>query len=143
MRISDWSSDVCSSDLSRAGSKKSGGNVFNKKLILAAATAVVASGAAMVASADPVDDELVIDGEIPMVIRTEAPEGHPFDEVLSGWLYRTAETRALEEDRFANPAMPYVQQGQAIRNPVDGEVGQSWPPRHGDAADSQEQLGHT
>src|SRR3546814_17660227 len=93
MRISDWSSDVCSSDLSRAGSKKSGGNVFNKKLILAAATAVVASGAAMVASADPVDDELVIDGEIPMVIRTEAPEGHPFDAVLSGWLYRTAETQ--------------------------------------------------
>src|SRR3546814_14631965 len=69
--------------------------------ILAAATAVVASGAAMVASADPVDDELEIDGEIPMVIRTEAPEGHPFDEVLSGWLYRTAETRALEADSFA------------------------------------------
>src|SRR3546814_19066851 len=114
MRISDWSSDVCSSDLSRAGSKKSGGNVFNKKLILAAATAVVASGAAMVASADPVDDELVIDGEIPMVIRTEAPEGHPFDEVLSGWLYRTAETRPLEADRFANPALLYFAQGAAL-----------------------------
>src|SRR3546814_15052616 len=91
----------CKGGGSRSGNKKSGGNVCKKKLIRAAATAVVASGAAMVASADPVDDELVIDGEIPMVIRTEAPEGHPFDEVLSGWLYRTAETRALEADSFA------------------------------------------
>src|SRR3546814_14987066 len=86
MRISDWSSDVCSSDLSRAGSKKSGGNVFNKKLILAAATAVVASGAAMVASADPVDDELVIDGEIPMVIRPEAPERSEERRVGKEWV---------------------------------------------------------
>src|SRR3546814_13296292 len=123
MRISDWSSDVCSSDLSRAGSKKSGGNVFNKKLILAAATAVVASGAAMVASADPVDDELVIDGEIPMVIRTEAHEGHPFDAVLSGWLYRPAETRALAADSFAHPAMRQVVPGEAIVNRSDARRG--------------------
>src|SRR3546814_6901100 len=91
----------------------------------------------MVASADPVDDELVIDGEIPMVIRTEAPEGHPFDEVLSGWLYRTAETRALEADSFANPAMLYVEQGEAIWNTVEGEVGKSCASCHGDAAESR------
>src|SRR3546814_14715529 len=97
----------------------------------------------MVASADPVDDELVIDGEIPMVIRTEAPEGHPFDEVLSGWLYRTAETRALEADSFANPAMLYVEPGEAIWNTVEGAVGNSCPSCHGDAEESMAEVGAT
>src|SRR3546814_15809423 len=97
----------------------------------------------MVASADPVDDELVIDGEIPMVIRTEAPEGHPFDEVLSGWLYRTAETRALEADSCANPAMLYVEQGEAPWNTVVGDVGKASAACHGDAAERVAEGGAT
>ena len=45
------------------------------------------------AVADPVDDELVIDDKT-FITRAPAPEGHPFDEVLSGWLFRESETRA-------------------------------------------------
>lgn len=118
--------------------------MLSKNLILAGMAAVaVASGGALVVSAEPVNEELVIDGEIPIVTRTKAPEGHPFDEVLSGWLYRTAETRALEEDSFANPAMLYVEQGEDIWNTVEGEAGKSCASCHGDAADSMAEVGAT
>ena len=118
--------------------------MLNKKLILAAATAVVVSaGGALVVSAEPVDEELVIDGEIPMITRTKAPEGHPFDEVLSGWLYRTAETRALEEDSFQNPGMLYVERGGEIWNTVEGAAGKSCASCHGDAAESMATVGAT
>ncbi|MGF1629362.1 MAG: sulfur oxidation c-type cytochrome SoxA [Kiloniellaceae bacterium] len=93
------------------------------------------------ASAEPVDEELVIDGEIQMVTRTTAPEGHPFDEVLSGWLYRTAETRALEADSFQNPGMLYVGRGEEIWNTVEGEAGKSCASCHGDASESMASVG--
>jgi len=118
--------------------------VLNKKLILAAATAVaVSAGGALMASAEPVDEELVIDGEIPMIIRTKAPEGHPFDEVLSGWLYRTVETRALEADSFQNPGMLYVERGGEIWNTVEGAAGKSCASCHGDAAETMAAVGAT
>jgi sulfur-oxidizing protein SoxA len=118
--------------------------VLNKKLILAAATAVaVSAGGALVVSAEPVDEELVIDGEIPMIIRTKAPEGHPFDEVLSGWLYRTVETRALEADSFQNPGMLYVERGGEIWNTVEGAAGKSCASCHGDAAETMAAVGAT
>jgi sulfur-oxidizing protein SoxA len=44
-----------------------------------------------------------IDGT-PIVTRTKAPEGHPFDEVLSGWLFRESETRDLSRIRLRIPA---------------------------------------
>jgi L-cysteine S-thiosulfotransferase len=115
--------------------------VLSRILILAAASAVAASGMALVASAEPVDDELVIDGEITMVTRTKAPEGHPFDEVLSGWLYREAETRSLEADSFENPGMLYVERGEEIWNTVDGEAGKSCASCHGDAAETMAGVG--
>ena len=118
--------------------------MLSRNLILAAATAVaVAAGGALVASADPVDEELVIDGEIPMIIRTKAPEGHPFDEVLSGWLYRTVETRALEADSFQNPGMLYVERGGEIWNTVEGAAGKSCASCHGDAAETMAAVGAT
>ena len=118
--------------------------MLNKKLILAAATAVaVSAGGALMASAEPVDEELVIDGEIPMIIRTKAPEGHPFDEVLSGWLYRTVETRALEADSFQNPGMLYVERGGEIWNTVEGAAGKSCASCHGDAAETMAAVGAT
>lgn len=118
--------------------------MLNKKLILAAATAVVVSaGGGLVVSAEPVDEALVIDGEIQMITRTKAPEGHPFDEVLSGWLYREPETRALEGDSFQNPGMLYVERGEEIWNTVDGAAGKSCASCHGDAAESMAGVGAT
>lgn len=85
--------------------------------------------------ADPVDDTLEIDGK-PMVTRTAAPEGHPFDEVLSGWLFREAETRDLERDSFENPGMLAAEEGEQIWNTVEGTAGKSCASCHGDAAES-------
>ncbi len=112
--------------------------MLKKQIILAAtAAALAASGLAVsVVSAEPVDDELVIDGELKIVTRTKAPEGHPFDEVLSGWLYRTPETRALEADSFQNPGMLYVERGEVIWNTVEGEAGKSCASCHNDATES-------
>lgn len=98
----------------------------------AAAIAVTASAIA----GGPVDDKLVIDGTIEMTTRATAPEGHPFDEVISGWHYRTEETRALEADTFQNPGMLDVERGEAIWNTVEGTEGKSCASCHGNAADS-------
>lgn len=89
----------------------------------------------------PIDDKLVINGEIEMVTRTKAPEGHPFDEVISGWHYRTDETRALEADTFENPGMLGVEAGAAMWDKVEGTEGKSCSSCHGDAAESMAGVG--
>lgn len=117
--------------------------MLKKQIILAATAAVLAASglAVSVVSAEPVDDELVIDGELKMITRTKAPEGHPFDEVLSGWLYRTPETRALEADSFQNPGMLYVERGEVLWNTVEGEAGKSCASCHGEASESMAGVG--
>ena len=113
-----------------------------KKAIIAAlgAAAAVTCVALMQATADPIDAELKIDGK-KMITKAKAPEGHPFDTVYSGWLYRTEETRALEEDSFANPANLYVQRGKEIWNKVEGSAGKSCASCHQDAAKSMKYVG--
>ena len=106
-------------------------------LLPAAALAAVLSGPAL---ADPVDEKLTIDGR-EMTVRTKAPEGYPFDEVLSGWLFRTAETRALEADSFDNPGMLAVEAGETIWNTVEGSAGKSCASCHGEAAESMKDIG--
>ncbi|MCO5133131.1 MAG: sulfur oxidation c-type cytochrome SoxA [Phyllobacteriaceae bacterium] len=102
------------------------------------AVALALAGAAV---AEPVDEKLVIDGEIEIVTKAKAPEGHPFDEVLSGWLFRTAETRALEADSFINPAMLTVEDGERVWNTVEGTEGKSCASCHGNAAESMKDIG--
>lgn len=112
-----------------------------RKLALAAAMAAAVSSALIVpVAADPVDDKLIIDGN-EMITRAPAPEGHPFDEVLSGWLFREAETRATEADSFANPGMLYVERGEEIWNTVDGTAGKSCASCHDAAAESMKSVG--
>ena len=77
---------------------------MDRSKLFAAVLAAATTAWAGPALADPVDDTLSIDG-LDMVTRAKAPDGHPFDEVLSGWLFREAETRALEADAFQNPGM--------------------------------------
>ncbi|WP_099866091.1 sulfur oxidation c-type cytochrome SoxA [Pararhizobium haloflavum] len=98
-------------------------------------------GATSLVFAEPADEELVIDGEIEMQTRVEAAEDHPFDEVISGWHYRTEETRALEADSFANPGMLYVEEGEEIWNTVEGSQGKSCASCHDDAAESMAGVG--
>lgn len=97
-------------------------------------------GAAGLSMSEPVDDTLEIDGE-EIVTRVAAPEGHPFDELISGWHYRTPETRALETDTYANPGMLRVFEGEEIWNTVEGTEGKSCASCHGDAAVSMKDVG--
>ena len=98
-----------------------------KKLSLAIALAAATGPGMMVlAAGGPADDTLVIDGQT-MITRAPAPEGHTFPEVLSGWLFREAETRATEADSFANPGMLAVESvfgtlEECVESAVRGEV---------------------
>jgi sulfur-oxidizing protein SoxA len=108
---------------------------------LATAIAVGCAALAGTAWAEPVDQKLVIDGEIEITTRTAPPDGHPFDEIISGWHYRTSETRALEADSFANPGMLAVERGEVLWSTVEGSAGKSCESCHGDAAESMKGVG--
>jgi len=121
----------------------------NKKISLITGGAIAAVLFALSAStsvttkayADPVDDKLIIDDELEMMTRVPPPEGHPLTEIISGWHYRTPETRALEADSFQNPGMLGVEQGEEIWNTVDGTAGKSCASCHNDAATSMKGVG--
>lgn len=92
-------------------------------------------------NAGPTDDELVIDDELKMITRTAPVEGHPLKEVISGWHFRTPETRAMEADPFQNPGMLGVEQGEQLWNTVEGSAGKSCASCHDDAAVSMKGVG--
>ncbi|WP_269585899.1 sulfur oxidation c-type cytochrome SoxA [Roseibium sp. Sym1] len=100
---------------------------------------VLGTGAAQ--AGGPVDEKLVIDGEMEIMTRVAPPEGHPLDEIISGWHYRTDETRALEADSFQNPGMLYVERGEEIWNTVEGDAGKSCASCHEDAQGFLKGLG--
>ncbi|MFN6978570.1 MAG: sulfur oxidation c-type cytochrome SoxA [Gemmobacter sp.] len=92
--------------------------------VAATALVVVLAGSAL---ADPVDDELVIEGELHLVTAAPAPDHLKgvFDTIYSGWRYREDETRALQRDDFDNPGMVFVDRGLDRWNAVDGAAGKS------------------
>lgn len=110
-----------------------------KRLLIAGVVLASFAGSGLV-WADPVEDTLEIDG-MPIVTQTKAPEGHPFDEVYSGWLFREAETRDLERDTFENPGMIAVEDGEAMWNTAMGSEGKSCATCHEDAAVSMKGVG--
>jgi len=111
---------------------------FRIPLVIAVTlSAVLAS----LVSADPVDDTLIIDGELKMITKTESVEGHPLPEVISGWHYRTDDTRGMEQDSFDNPGMLGVEEGEQIWNTVDGTMGKSCASCHDDAAQTMVDVG--
>lgn len=85
------------------------------------------------------DSELVIDGTT-IVTKVKAPEGSPFSELYSGWLFRTPETQALAADDFENPAMISAQFGEELWSTKDGAAGKSCADCHGDASESMKGL---
>jgi len=93
------------------------------------------------AATDPADETLIIDDDLEMTSRTKSVEGHPLSEVISGWHYRTPETRALETDSFENPGMLGVEQGEEIWHTVEGTRGNSCASCHDDAAVSMKGVG--
>ena len=128
--------------MSAEGPQQSGRMMVNR-FNLAAGAAIYGAASVLslgLAVADPVDDTLEVDG-VEMITRAPAPEGHPFDEVLSGWLFREAETRATQEDSFENPGMLAVERGAEIWNTVDGTMNKSCASCHNDASETMKGVG--
>lgn len=96
------------------------------KAMTAIAGMLIAAGQVAVAGGAD-DDTLIINGETEMISKTAAPAhlDNVFDEVVSGWHFRTDETQALELDDFDNPAMLFVDQAIDAYDVVEGEAGES------------------
>ena len=82
------------------------------------------------------DADLVINGEIEMVVRTEAPAHVPLDTIYSGWTFRSDETQALQMDDFDNPGMIFVDKALDSWETVEGTEGKSCASCHEDPAES-------
>ena len=108
-------------------------NKFTKGLSACMTAIIVASGA----MAEPADDTLVINEDIEIVTRTAAPAhiADVMDEVMSGWLFRGEETRAMERDDFDNPGMIFVEKAEETWNTADGTEGKSCADCHGASSD--------
>ena len=89
--------------------------------IAAVALAAFAAGAVPGAAAD---DKAVKPWERKEV-QVEAPEDSPLDYLVSGYWFRTPQTRALQDDDFENPAFLWVEQAEAEWTTVDGKAGKS------------------
>lgn len=109
--------------------------------IAATAALAMSSVISMTVLAGPADDTLVIDGELEMTTRTTSVEGHPLPEVISGWHYRTEDTRSLQKDSFDNSGMLGVEEGEEHWNKVEGTAGKSCASCHGDASESMSGIG--
>jgi len=80
------------------------------------------------ASAEPVDDTLILNGEIEMITRAPAPEhleGRLGPDVISGWLYREDETRDVQRDDFENPASLMLEAAAVAWDTVEGSEGKA------------------
>lgn len=90
--------------------------------------------ATTVTYADPADDTLILNEETELVTRTAAPAhvSENLDEVMSGWLFRGKETRAMQADDFDNPGMIFVEKAQDAWATVEGTEGKSCASCHDD-----------
>ncbi|WP_425099706.1 sulfur oxidation c-type cytochrome SoxA [Tropicibacter sp. S64] len=98
---------------------------------LTAIAALLAAPMVMAGGAD--DDTLVINGELEMVTKTEAPAhlDGALPEIISGWHFRDDDTQAMEMDDFDNPGMIYADQARDVWNTADGSEGKSCADCHG------------
>ena len=62
-------------------------------------------------------------------------------ETRSGYTYAQPETRAMQDDEFANPAMLWVEHGEEQWSTVNGEAGKSCQSCHNDASDTMKTVG--
>ncbi|MAA96691.1 MAG: sulfur oxidation c-type cytochrome SoxA [Stappia sp.] len=102
-------------------------------IILAGCAGACLAAIGQVAAEDA--DMPEIDG-VKIITRAPAPEGHPLDEITSGFVYRTEETQELELDDFTNPGFLMVELGQDLWSTPEGSAGKSCESCHGDASES-------
>ncbi len=65
----------------------------------------------------------------------------PLKEIISGYWFRTKETRAIQDDDFNNPGFLAVEQGEQLWSKVDGAAGASCASCHHDAPTSMKGVG--
>lgn len=70
-----------------------------------------------------------------------APDGHPLSEIISGYEFRNAETKALQDEDFDNPGFLWVDIGAEQWTMRDGSEQKACADCHGDAADSMKTAG--
>ncbi|MEP3248347.1 MAG: sulfur oxidation c-type cytochrome SoxA [Sneathiella sp.] len=70
-----------------------------------------------------------------------APEGHPLDEIISGYEFRAPETQNLQDDDFENPAYLWVEKGEELWDTADGKAGKACSSCHEDAAETMKTAG--
>ena len=74
--------------------------------------AALASAFALTAGADE-SAELTINGDMEMTVRADAPDHmENMDTIMSGWVFRSDETQAMQMDDFDNPGMIFVDQAR-------------------------------
>lgn len=102
------------------------------RFVQMAAVATVAMAGAVSAQAQE-GPKLIINGDLEIVTHAPAPEYiGGLDEIISGWVFRTAETQALELDDFDNSGMIFVDQAQDVWDQVQGPESSSCASCHGD-----------
>ncbi|MGI9480344.1 MAG: sulfur oxidation c-type cytochrome SoxA [Hyphomicrobiaceae bacterium] len=107
-----------------------------KKALSVGIGATVAVGLTYsVVIAEPNDNELVVEGK-KLATKVKAPKGSPFDELYSGWRFRSKETQKLQADDFENPGFPLVDLGTELWQKVEGDAGKSCASCHNDASDA-------
>ncbi|MDO5528172.1 MAG: sulfur oxidation c-type cytochrome SoxA [Paracoccus sp. (in: a-proteobacteria)] len=102
------------------------------------AAAMVLMAVAAPLSADPVDDQLVVNGELELATDAPAPE-HLQDRmstIYSGWRFRDTETRDMQRDDFDNAMFLTVDAGIDLWNTPDGATNQSCADCHNDIEES-------
>ncbi len=72
---------------------------------------------------------------------TPAPPGHVFKTIYSGYQFRTAETRALQDDDMQNPGFLAIDRAADEWNKIDGAAGKSCASCHGKAEESMKGVG--
>ena len=72
-----------------------------------------------------------------------AMAGYVAGDKRSGYTFAEPETRAMQDDDFANPGFLWVDKGSALWSKVEGEAGKSCAACHGDAAASMKAAGTT
>ena len=65
------------------------------------------------------------------------------EELLSGSAFVRPETRAMQDDSFANPGLIWVERGAALWRNADGDAGKSCADCHGDGETAMKGVGAT
>ncbi|UTD27432.1 sulfur oxidation c-type cytochrome SoxA [Bradyrhizobium sp. WD16] len=71
----------------------------------------------------------------------DAPPGHVFKKIISGYEFRSKETRALQDDDLENPGFLAIERAADAWKKVDGAEGKSCATCHGEAETSMKGVG--